>query len=224
MNRSVYCAASAMLTEMLKQDVHSHNLANANTTGFKRCLAEAVPNGNGSAPAGNADLRPGPLRVTDAPLDVALQSPGYFVLQTPTGRQYTRNGHFTLDAGGMLANGQGQRVLGRLGPIHLAGGRVEIAADGAIYRNGQFVDKLLVANFAPGSQIAHDANGGVVGSGTPAQVGSFTVVSGAIEQSNVNPMEELAAIRNGFRVYEANAKVITTADNTLAKLIDAATG
>jgi len=227
MIRGMYSAASAMLSQLVKQEVHTHNLANANTTGFKRYVPHLTPDGSGPAQPGivaSPDLSPGGLHTTDAPLDVALCSDGFFVVDDGNARHYTRNGHFTLDSGGMLVNSQGHRVLGQQGPIHIQGSRVEIAADGAIHCDGEFVDKFLVVDFPAQTQAGLEANTGVIGSRAPAQVASYGVIQGAIEESNVNSITEMAAITSGYRVYEANARVISKIDDSLSKLIQASTG
>lgn len=227
MIRGVYRAAAAMLTGLLRQDIHASNLANAETVGFKRSLARAAAAGEGQGNpwiVSGIDLSPGDLRMTEAPLDVALRSRGYFVVDTGSGRQYTRDGHFTLDAQGMLVNGQGHRVLGLRGPMRLEGSRTEIADDGSVYSDGLFVDKLLIVDFPTQAEINREAGSGVVADRSPAQVARYTVVQGALEASNVNAIEELTAMQSGFRIYEANAAAVSQLDRTLGKLIEAATG
>lgn len=216
MIRGVYRAAAAMLTEMLRQDAHAHNLANADTTGFKRL----VPRTGGVV----TDMAPGDLRMTQAPLDVALRSGGYFVVDTGAGRVYTRNGHFTLGPEGLLVNGQGFRVLGLRGPIRLRGARIEITDDGSLYADGRFVDKLLVVDFPAGAVLERGQDARVAADRAPAQVARYAVVQGALEASNVNPILEVSAMQSGLRIYEANARAISQHDRALGKLIEVTTG
>lgn len=226
MIQGVYNAAAAMLSEVLRQDVHVNNLANANTVGFKRHLARVIRSGperQWVSVSTDVDARPGDLMSTDNPLDVALRSDGYFVLDTGAGRHYTRNGQFTVDHEGFLTNREGFRALGVGGQIHLADGPAKIAEDGCVYSDGTLVDRLLVVDFPEGTVLGRDAGGGVVGDRTPAQVAHVSLVDGAIERSNVNSIQELSVIRRGYRIYEANARVINTVDRGLARLIEAST-
>ena len=218
MVRAVYQAASAMLSQIIGQDVHTHNLANTNTTGFKRCLARAS---EGLGAGVEVDNTPGSVQVTDAPLDVALRSDGYFVCTGPGGRYCTRNGSFSLNSQGTLVNGQGHSVMGERGPITVGSGNVTITEDGGFYVNNAFVDKLLVVEAPPGQRIGSSEMIATAGM-TPVQ--NAAMVQGALESSNVNPARELGAMRNGYRLYEANANVIRTTDRTIDKLIDATTG
>lgn len=218
MLRGLYYAASSMVSLITRQDIHAGNLANVNTTGFKRCLADVT-----SSQGETVDTSQGSIRQTGSPLDVALSGPGYFVIQTPTGRAYTRNGHFTLDAAGRLVNGQGRPVLGESGEIRLGPGTVEIQADGTVIQEGRRVDRLLVVDFAPNATVTRSENGTINTAAAPSPVASPSLTQGSLETSNVNAVIELAAMQRGFRAYEANTNAIRAADQTLGRLIDSTT-
>lgn len=217
MVRAVYEAASAMLTQIISQDVHTHNLANANTVGFKRYLAKAA---EGLGPRAEVDATIGDVRVTEAPLDVALRSDGYFVCAGAGGRYCTRNGSFTRNGDGVLVNNSGHAVLGQRGPITVGSGEVRIGDDGSVFAEGRRVDRLLVVTAPPGQRLGDSEMVAAAGT-TP--VANPAMVSGALENSNVNLARELGAIRNGYRMYEANANIIRTTDRTLGRLIDSTT-
>jgi flagellar basal-body rod protein FlgG len=136
MLRSLYTAATGMEAQQLRMDVISHNLANANTAGFKRQRAEfedllsETLRGAG-APAANGGTPPSPLQVglgvrpgattrsfsqgdmlvTSNPLDVAIEGGGFFKVQRPSGEPaYTRAGNFRVDATGRLVTQRGELV------------------------------------------------------------------------------------------------------------------
>jgi flagellar basal-body rod protein FlgF len=104
---------SNLMAKFWSIDVIANNIANASTPGFKREVAtfeeflKQMPPSEGEdkreilslvADVGAVrDLSQGSLSVTGAPYDLAINGPGYFVVQTPQGERYTRNGHFTLD-------------------------------------------------------------------------------------------------------------------------------
>jgi flagellar basal-body rod protein FlgG len=134
MLRSLYTAATGMEAQQLKMDVIAHNLANANTTGFKRVrpefedlLSETIqpagsptPNGGGQpAPlqvglgvrtqATTRSFGPGDMIATNNPLDVAIEGPGFFKVQRENGSfGYTRAGNLRLDATGRLQTQRGE--------------------------------------------------------------------------------------------------------------------
>ena len=73
----------------------------------------------------NINLLPGTIKNTGRDLDVALQGSGFFVVQSPAGDRFTRNGNFQLDGAGQLTNSDGMPVVGQNGPIQLPPGQVE---------------------------------------------------------------------------------------------------
>ena len=225
MNRGIYRCGAAMMTELRRQDIHTNNLANVSTNGFKRSLGKII-NGGDPQEAGwvsaSTDLSNGPIESTNSPLDLALESSGFFVVQGVNGPEYTRNGHFTRDASGFMCTTDGRRVLGAQGPINLGQGDVAISTDGWVQSNGKRLDRLQVVDYNPGDILAHEQNASLTATRAPQAVETYTVQQGAIEHSNVSAMVELGAIRSGFRVYEANARIIEQTDRSLQKLIEAA--
>lgn len=108
-------------------DVIGHNIANANTTGFKSSraeFAEAVASAVGSASGQTSGIgvnvaavtqqfRQGPITTTGNNLDVAINGNGFFVVRQPDGSTaYTRAGSFGLDKQGNLKTVQGDNVMG----------------------------------------------------------------------------------------------------------------
>ncbi len=225
MSDAVYRAGAAMLKELVRQDVHAHNLANSTTVGFRATLAQTAGavQANGALTS-SVDTRQGDIRPTGNPLDVALKGNGYFVLEAGAGRQYTRKGSFTIRADGYLASAEGLRVLGTAGPIAVPQGRIEIGQDGSVLSNGRLLDHLLVVDFPPGTRLASAPGSAVLGAVAPAQVAKAQVESGAVEGSNVSPVTEMVAMTAGYRVYEANANAVSQLDHASDQLIQAATG
>ena len=177
MVRGLYTAASGALVAQAQADVIANNLANVNTTGFKRTLLQvqaapamdvymiqnkpssSSPNGtpsstyvgtlgNGAQVADTpAVFEQGSLQSTGNALDAALQGNGFFTIQTPAGIRYTRDGQFARDPQGYLTTLDGARVIGRNGPIQLTPGDVRIAENGDVSQNGAVVDALRVVRF-----------------------------------------------------------------------------
>jgi flagellar basal-body rod protein FlgF len=158
MHEGIYIAASAGLKQGKKMEVIANNLANVNTTGYKRDrlafkeLMPPFPPDSGLEAGKNVLLPPdksnsnvsyvaitdqytdfteGAFKQTGATLDVALNGPGYFSVSTAEGVRYTRNGNFRLDTQNRIVNQKGQPVLNEQNqPIVIDTPGVDIAIDG----------------------------------------------------------------------------------------------
>jgi flagellar basal-body rod protein FlgF len=223
MVRALYTAATGMVVQAAKQEIIANNVANVQTPGFKRArvttasftivfnnVAKSLSKTQTGYPdytvepvmttlLQSPDVSQGVIRKTDNPLDLAIDGPGYFEVLYPSGLRYTRAGNFTLNVAGELCTIDGGKVQGSSGPIRLPKGNVEICSDGSVLVNGQQVDTIKIANAKPGQT---------------------KVVSGALEESNVNVVEELAEMILNMRSFEANQRVVTNVDHTLDKLIN----
>jgi len=220
MIRGLYASASGMAVQIERQEVIANNLANASSSGFRRQLASfhsLAPVG-GTPPSGPVpvepgvrmgavatDHAPGAMLATGNPLDVALDGPGTFVVSTPAGPHYTRNGAFRVGPGGRLETLEGDAVLGRNGEIILGRGPVEIGGDGTVTSGGKPVDALQVVD------VSSDANGLV----EAIPVANPRVRAGYLESSNVNTVHEMVQMIAGYRAYEANQRALQMQDKTL---------
>ena len=127
----VTAQVSASLDALTREfDVIAHNLANADTAGFKRrcnvfsqMLDSQMGNQDGGetnpVPQGAIDFSQGHLVQTDRSLDLALHGDGFFVIETPDGPLYTRHGIFQTNQNGQLVDTVGRVVAGVAGPISL---------------------------------------------------------------------------------------------------------
>jgi flagellar basal-body rod protein FlgG len=135
--RALNTAATGMQAQQLNVEVIANNIANMNTTGFKRQRAEfedllyqsvekmgvSSSDANTIVPTGvqvGSGVKSGSVyRITEQgnmsqsgnPYDIAIQGDGYFVVQLPDGRDaYTRAGNFSLNADGQIVTGEGYVV------------------------------------------------------------------------------------------------------------------
>jgi len=175
MNNSLYIAASAMRANQQQVDVISNNLANTNTTGYKKDLAltEAFPEVLLSKINDNIDMdNHQPFTGIDVEQDENIFSlsteSGYFKVRTPAGDGYSRSLQFTVDENGYLKTfyktiddeikTDGENfVIGKNGPIKVDGEDIEIDAKGNVISNGQTVDNLLT--FTPFNVIGTTSGG-----------------------------------------------------------------
>lgn len=178
----------------------------------------------------------GPLRETGAPLDLALGGDGFFVIETPRGERYTRNGTFSLDSDGYLVTSEGRRVLGQGGAIQLqppgaAGeGKVQVDAAGRVTVDGTLVDTLRVVEFADRRALTKEGDSlfaagtvqGVAGNAAPTLLTGdrLKVMQGYQEQSNVNSVSEMVEMITAMRSYEASQKAVQSEDHLLDKAVN----
>jgi flagellar basal body rod protein FlgG len=221
-----------MRVQTRKQDVHTHNLANAATPGFRRsdmtvgqstfgqALAEA-----GSMPAADAtavDVRPGPVHETGSAWDLAIDGNGLFALQTGRGLRFTRDGRFECAPDGRLLSVSGHPVMGRSGPIVLPGEEFLVSDRGQVFSEGQFVDELFIAEFDGSDGLRREPDGLLVAGVGPRMADEPRVRQGYVEDANVSVIREMAHMMTGFRAYEASASVLQQTDQTLGTLIESA--
>ncbi len=241
MNRGIYPILSGALAQERMIQGFAHNIANVNTTGFKqedvmfkshvtrhlRVLPPAgtvtlasemwspetqVPERVFVAPNGGKTVfESGRLRPTGNPYDFAVQGAGFFEVKTPGGPRYTRDGVFHLDAKRTLVNEQGHPVMGIKGPIKVPLGELQVDPRGTLLVNNQEVGRLKIIEFPEDKMPARAADG--LFDGTGGKVAKApTVLAGAVEDSNVNPLSEMVKMIQGMRTYESAQKVIQTFD------------
>ncbi len=236
MNRGVYTAAAGMAASQRWLEITANNLANASTTGFKReaavfneSLLRTLAEGNGRGRV-VGELGAGPLEAattivfqngaitsTGNPLDVALRSAeGLFAVETDAGIRYTRSGAFSQNREGELATLQGLPVLDAQGNrIRLQPGEASISPDGTVTNRGQRVGQIGVfwgtfQRYGVGLFESADA----------APVARVDLATQAIEQSNVNAIEEMVTMIKVNRAFEMAQRSITSHDEATGRLMD----
>lgn len=232
MDRLLYIAMTGAKQAELRQATVSHNLANATTTGFRAELAafRAVPVVGGSGlptrafvveQSIGADMRSGPLQQTGNDLDVAIVDSGWIAVQTASGEAYTRNGGLKIDASGLMKNNGGQILQGESGPLTVPENtRVTVAQDGtvtgiALDNPSQRVEigRIKLVN-PPAGELEKGSDGLFrLRNGQSAPIdANVKLVSGAVEGSNVNTVDELVSMISTQRHYDLQIKLMQTAD------------
>lgn len=258
MLRGVYTSASGMLLEGIKTDIVANNLANASTTGYKRQQfavrafpemllhrindpVQVGPNqvdprpvigrlGTGAALDEIAlELTPALMRFTGNPLDLAIEGPGFFAVETPTGQvAYTRDGRLRVNPDGFLSTYEGLLLLGVDGPIFVGQASTPLVDDvGQVRVGDEVVGVLAVWEFAEPRALSRLGGNLLVptqGSGEAVPAQASTIRREHLEGSNVNVVREMVDLISIQRAYEASQKMIQVQDETLGRLInDAAT-
>jgi flagellar basal-body rod protein FlgF len=231
MNSGMYAALSGNLSAMRRLEVLSNNLANASTPGFKadqiqfESVLSAVKNPTGQEPVlsnerFSTDFTAGPLQKSDNVFDVALEGDGFFVVNTPQGPAYTRQGNFHRGAGGKLVNADGYEVQGQNGSsISVAGGRVQIGDNGAVTLDGVASGTLAQVDF-PKPYALTKLGGGLFQPSDPQvtpTASNTAVKQGFLEGSNVKVVVEMARMIETSRYFESCAKAVRTYDDMASK-------
>jgi flagellar basal-body rod protein FlgF len=168
------------------------------------------------------DLSEGRLDTTGAPFDIAIHGKGYFVVQTPNGERYTRNGHFALDDGGQIVTSNGDAVQGDGGPITITpdDGDIHIAADGTVSgKNGQ-IGRLRVVDFANPRLLNKEGASLYTTTQAPVNADAFQLQAGMLEASNVSPVIEISHMIEVMRAYQATATLTQTQEDLMRQAID----
>lgn len=233
MDKSLYLAMSGAKETLRAQTANNHNLANANTSGFKADLSafqsRAVQGPGYASRVYSTDASigwdgsSGALAATGQPLDVAIQGPGWFAVQTADGSEaYTRAGNLHVDSGGMLVTATGVPVMGDGGPISVPqyssisvgrDGTVSIVPVGQEASTMAAVGRIKLVN--PAAAELERGNDGLFRSRTGAAAvsdASVTVASGALESSNVNIADAMVQMIELSRRFELQIKAMRTAE------------
>ncbi|MBE3580463.1 MAG: flagellar hook-basal body protein [Thermoanaerobacteraceae bacterium] len=247
MLRGLHLAATGMVAQQMRQEVISHNLANASTAGFK---AETVPQrsfpelllarmeaGVPNTPVGPfspgvlvdelvTDFSPGPLEETGRPTDLALvdrpgSPPAFFAVLVEGETRYTRNGNFTLGPAGELQTHDGYPVLGEQGPVVVGQEGWYVDSQGGVWVGGTLVDRLLLVTFDDPHQLEREE--GLLFVAPPGllpQAAATEVKQGFLEKANLNAVNEIVNMLAALRAYEAGQKVIQVQDELLGKCVN----
>ena len=234
--------SSSINALMLEFETITHNMANVNTAGFKRrCNAfsqslEAQQTGTETYSPGNIglistiDFSQGNASDTGRPLDFALHGKGFFVIETPNGPLYTRNGIFLRNQNGQIIDAQGRIVAGEGGPITIPDdvgvAQVSVSSDGSLSAGGTTIGKFQLVDF-------EDNEDKLVPAGSncylmpdknihPVAAENIVVKQRCQEVSNVIIIDELVNLMMVSRLYEANMKFIGARKEMAGSIISAA--
>jgi len=245
MVRGLYTSALGMMTQMQRMDVVSNNIANADTTGYKKDQVAAQSftetlmrriNDPGMRlfkdfPIGTlshgvfiddiyTDFSSGALKQTNGDLDAAIMGQGFFTVTVDGRTLYTRDGSFSRLADGTLVTMDGGKVQGEDGDIVLPDGFIDIDEQGRVMVNNEYIDTLKLVDFADKHTLRKQQDNYY--SATSQQPGAFTgqVAQGYLESSNANAVKEMVEMIALSRAYETNSRMITVHDQTMGRAVN----
>lgn len=231
MIKGIYHAARSLETQNKNMERIANNLANLNTIGYKRegLFIQILNQLGGQQVKSPVDLTQGEVFETKNPLDVAIVGVGLFVVKTDKGYELIRNGNFQISPEGFLVDKQGRKVIGKNGEINLSDYKLDENNMLSISRNGEIkvgensVDTLLIAkldedkydfrkeglNFDSISDIEE-----------LAEENEYQLLQGYLEESNVNPIQEMENMIRVSKDYESSYKMVITLDESLQKSVE----
>ena len=244
MNNLLELIGISLNGDMQQLNVISNNLANVNTTGFKRDIAvqmsfEQTVNSLmteqrvGELPLSETDIgeqtnikkiidtQSGSFKVTGQPFDLAAESDGFFEVKTDSGVAYTKKGDFSLDSSGRLVTKSGLPVLGLNGEIRLMTDNPRIDSQGKIWEDQNMVAQIKMVDFSRPESLQRGGDGlfySVSGGKTVAS-DQIRVRQGYLESSNVTAMNEMVNLIETMRHFESGAQLIKNYDEMMGSAI-----
>lgn len=172
------------------------------------------------------DFSPGAMVQTGAPLDVAINGKGWFVINTPDGERYSRNGAFMLNQAGELVTSEGYQVLGEGGPMVFGSEDtdISIASDGTVSTAAGTKGRLRIVEFETDMALRPAGSSLFTSDEPPEIMTAPRVAQGVLEKSNVQPIAEITQMIQVNRAYQSLASTLERADqlrrNAIEKLAD----
>ena len=226
MENAIYASLTRQSGLMKEMRVVANNIANANTTGYRRegvIFAENLSaldrNGDtlsmADARGRMLDLKQGVLTQTNGNLDLAIEGDGFFMVETPDGPRLTRAGAFLPSAEGELMTADGNRLLdeGQAPIILPAGaGKVAVGADGTMSANGAPFARIGVFDAPEGSDLTRQGGTLFALDGDAEPVEAPRIQQGFLEESNVDPVFEISRMIEVQRAYELGQSFLDRED------------
>lgn len=232
MDNSGYISLARQAGLARELDTIANNIANINTGGYRResvIFGEYMkqPEEGGEAlsiATANRhfiDFSTGEIKGTNNSLDFAIDGEGFFLVESPGGPRLTRNGAFSLNANGEIITSTGQRVLDESGGALLVpqgSTNISVATDGSLSVDGQTVGRIGVVTAKPETLVREGDNMFRAEQGYAPST-TAKVRQGAVEGSNVNPVNEIAHLIEVQRAYEMGQKFLESDDQRIQTAI-----
>ena len=231
MDNAVYATLGRQSGLLQEMQTIANNIANMSTAGFKSetllfeehiaALGKSDSLSMAHAAPRDTNLFQGGLAQTGGTFDLAIEGEGFFMIETPDGPRLTRAGNFTANAEGDLVTAQGFAVLGAGGaPVFVpsGAGSIHVGTDGTLSADGQPLGQIGV--FMADEQSLHREDGvHFAFEGEPLSADNFRVLQGALEESNVDPVTQIARMIEVQRAYELGASFSEREDERIKSLI-----
>lgn len=233
MDNAFYVALTRQRGLAREMQAVANNIANASTTGFRResvIFSEHVKRldeagtilSMASANARQIHFDQGVTAATGGTFDFAIEGEGFFLVQSPEGPAMTRAGSFTPNAEGELVTPDGFALLDEGGaPIAIppGAGAIKLAPDGTLSADGAPIGQIgLVIPLNPENLSRRGAMLILAEDGTEP-VEEPRILQGYLEQSNVDPITEVARMIEVQRAYEAGQSFLEREDERIRAVV-----
>ncbi len=248
MLRGFYLASNGILNTQRTLNTIANNVANSQTSGFKGDLSvqntfdrelillnQGRTNETGTfeykyTEESFTDFTQGSFEFTERPLDIAIQGPVYFNLETTEGdKVMTRNGQFIIDEEGFLAIEGAGRLLSNNGPVNVGTSNFSVSNAGEVYVDGENVGTLELS-YIPNSDVIEkhgdntftfreDENGELPDATIPEDI-EYAVLQGAFERSNIDVAVEMTRSMAAQNTFNALAQALQMLDEINTKTVD----
>jgi flagellar basal-body rod protein FlgF len=168
----------------------------------------------------------GPLTQTGGQLDMAVEGPGFLMIETPEGNALTRAGSFALSPEGEIVTPDGMRLTDAGGaPVAVPAGtaRIDIARDGTLSADGVAVTQLGLFLPADPADVTRVGGTRFLPRGEVLPVAAPVIRQGFLENSNVNAVEEIARMIEVQRAYEAGQSFLDKEDARIRSVLQTLT-
>ena len=231
MDHLIYTAVSGANRSLSQQQIHSNNLANVNTSGFRGDLESAVSQqvmGSGydsrylvQGQNSGVDMTPGAVRDTGRELDIAIKGNGLIAVGNGNREVYTRNGQMDVSPDGDLTI-NGRPVIGETGPVVLPpfsdlsigdDGTITIVPQDGDVNAAMDVDRIKLVDI-PADQLSKDADGLLISATrNNPRSDAVEITAGHLESSNISAISEMVSSIALNRQFEAQIKMMKAAED-----------
>lgn len=239
MDNALLLSLSNQMVARRSMDVIANNIANMNTTGFKRespVFQEYVVNVDREAQFGRKklplsfvrdvvathDMTSGEMATTGNQLDVAIDGDAFFTISTPNGDRYTRNGNFGRDDTGRLVTNTGQPVLDDGGSEIVFAPeetQITIARDGTISTEQGLKGKLGLVEFENPQAMRPVGDSLWESDDPPVAAANSGVVQAMLEKSNVQPVVEMVRMIDIMRSYQNSTELLNANEDLVRRAV-----
>lgn len=233
--RGIRSASSALRLAQLRQGASANDVANSQTPGFKASRVESQTSGGGtgtSASGVSLNLQQGPIKVTGQQFDLGVQGRGFFMVDTPQGRKFSRAGNFKVNGAGRLVNSQGFPVKPEI-QIPDKAESIQVESNGQVVgvdQSGESfqIGRVQLARFdnpeglqqEGGNLFSEGANSGAPDIGNPGTGGRGEVFFGGLELSNTNFVKETVNQIRNENLFSLNIESLKASDEMLAEVVE----
>jgi flagellar basal body rod protein FlgG len=224
--RAIQSTARTLSYYTKQQALTANNLANSDTEAFKADVMTGHTIGQTTwpVPVQQTDLTQGALTPTGRELDIALDGPGFLVLQTPQGERLSRNGSLALDGANRLSDRHGNLLLGESGPIAIPirYSKLEFQASGDVVVDGVRLDRLRLETVDDPKTLQKEGAGNYR-TATPTRaidVNGTVLRQGSTEDSNQDTLHGIVDLVTIQRAYAANVDSLKALDSVLGNVVN----